>query len=84
MLKTEQMIAPRFAANNPDHGLELEEALEPHLIATINLAMGAGWAEDDIWAALKSLVANLEQASIENTRTEKAIAAARTHLAKPQ
>lgn len=75
------MRPPRFAADHPDHGLECEGALEPYLLNIIERASDEGWAHEAIWPALRSLIANLEQAEIENRRTGQAIREAR--LAKP-
>jgi len=65
--------SPRLIAEHPDYGLELEEALEPQLIAAIDQARSAGWDSSAIWPALRSLVSNLERAEIENRRTDQAI-----------
>lgn len=78
------MKPPRYPPDHPDYGLELEEEMEPLISAVIDQAISAGWASKAIWPALGSLVRNLERAATENRRTEEAIAAAKTGLAKPE
>jgi hypothetical protein len=76
------MKSPRFDADHPDYGLEMQEALETELQELIDRALAAGWSKDAIWPALRSLVTNLELAARENKRTDKAVAAAIEGLAK--
>ncbi|EDQ33973.1 hypothetical protein HPDFL43_05950 [Hoeflea phototrophica DFL-43] len=77
-----RVAAPRFAADHPDYCLECEEAVEPFLIGMIGHARDAGWEPSAIWPVLRSLVANLEEAEIENWRTSHAIGQARLAMAE--
>lgn len=76
------MKPPRFPSGHPDFVLELEETLDPALQALIEDAKSAGWPDEAIWPALRSLVAHLELAARENRKTGKAIKDARAGLAR--
>jgi hypothetical protein len=80
--KIASMKRPRFDADHPDYGLELQEALESDLQDLIDRAFTAGWLADEIWPALRSLATSMELAARENRRTDEAIAAAVDGLAK--
>lgn len=71
------MKSPRFPVTHPDYSLECEEALEPHLIAAIDQAREMGWKRREIWKSLLSVITNLEQAEVENQRTDRAIVRAK-------
>ena len=81
-IDSEPMDEPRFPDSHPDYELDLEEAMEPALVVAIDAARIAGWSEDALWPALRSLVTNLEYAATENRITEADIIEARARLAK--
>lgn len=65
---------PKLLTNYPERPLDCQEALEGEFQAFVDKASAAGWAQREIFDAVKELAVAGQAADDENLRTSHAVA----------